>query len=74
MQGKLIKFKENHYFWGARSHISFKLVIAAKRTIKEHKFEEKNEISKVLARFARSHILIFYSMKFMRQDFEPYHY
>ena len=36
--------------------------------IKEHKIEEKSNFSS-----ARSHILIFY-IKFMRQDFETYHY
>ena len=48
-------------------HLSMSLLM--KRTIKEHKFEEKLYFSS-----ARSHILIFYRIKFRRQDFEPYHY
>ena len=46
MQGKWIKFKENHYSWGARSRISFEhVILLLKGTIKEHKFEEELNFS-----------------------------
>ena len=73
MQGKLIKFKENHYSWGARSHISFVHVIAAEKNYKRAYIWRKIKYPKCsLAQFLDQ--LIFYCIKFMRQDFEPCRY